>query len=186
MSGSFQLAIHLFLQLGVILIACRVCGKILKHVGQTQVVGEMVAGVLLGPSLFGLLAPSAQHFMFPTKLATTIAGVVHLTVHPSMTILYALSQIGLVLYMFGVGMELDLGALSKHSKIALSVSLSGVLVPCLMGGVLGWLLVADHRLFTEKMVGLPGRTFSSVKNWTWSSSVCSVPPVNESRRISLN
>ena len=153
MSATFQLAIHLFLQLSVILIVCRVCGRLLRFVGQTQVVGEMVAGVLLGPSLFGFIAPSAQQILFPTRLTTMVAGVAHTTVHPSMLILYALSQVGLVLYMFAVGMELDLSTLTKHSKAALSVSLSGVLLPCILGGALGVFLVNDRRLFTDKMVG---------------------------------
>ena len=60
----------------------------------------MVAGVLLGPSLFGLLAPAAQAWLFPKALA---AG----GPHPSMLILYALSQLGLVLYMFMIGMEFN-------------------------------------------------------------------------------
>ena len=95
-----DLTVKLFLQLAVILAACRVCGWLGRRVGQTQVVSEMVAGVLLGPSLFGLIAPAAQAWLFPTTLAAGAGGM-----HPSMLILYALSQIGLVLYMFNIGLQ---------------------------------------------------------------------------------
>ena len=65
MAGNFQLAVHLFLQLTVILLVCRIVGRLLRFVGQTQVVSEMIAGVLLGPSLLGLLAPEWQNWLFP-------------------------------------------------------------------------------------------------------------------------
>ena len=55
-----DLTVKLFLPLAVIFAACRLCGWLGRRVGQTQVVSEMVAGVLLGPSLFGLIAPEAQ------------------------------------------------------------------------------------------------------------------------------
>ncbi len=80
----------------------------------------MVAGVLLGPSLFGLLLPDAHALLFPR-------GV-------SMTVLYALSQVGLVLYMFLVGLTLDAALLTRHARDAAAVSLSGILVPVLMRG----------------------------------------------------
>lgn len=64
-----DLTVKLFLQLAVILAACRICGWLGRRVGQTQVVSEMVTGVLLGPSLFGLLAPEAQAWLFPKTLS---------------------------------------------------------------------------------------------------------------------
>jgi hypothetical protein len=64
-----DLTVKLFLQLAVILAACRVCGWLgRRFFGQTQVVSEIVAGVLLGPSLFGLLVPEAQAWLFPKTL----------------------------------------------------------------------------------------------------------------------
>ncbi|MCC6358249.1 MAG: cation:proton antiporter, partial [Phycisphaerales bacterium] len=78
---NFQLSIHLFLQLAIILAACRVVGWAGRLIGQPQVVGEMIAGVLLGPSLLGLLAPEAHAALFP-KNAT-------------MTVIYCMAQIGL-------------------------------------------------------------------------------------------
>jgi Kef-type K+ transport system membrane component KefB len=64
--SNSELAILFFLQLAVILGACRLVGMLAKKIGQPQVVGEMIAGVLLGPSLFGLLLPHVQQYVFPT------------------------------------------------------------------------------------------------------------------------
>lgn len=145
MKGSFELAVHLFLQLTVILATCRLVSAILcRYFGQTRVVGEMVAGVLLGPSLLGLLAPEAQQWLFPT-VVTLPNGSRH--VHPSMTILYALSQVGLVLYMFLIGLELNRSLLVRHSRKALFISGAGILVPALMGGAQGYWFAANPDLF---------------------------------------
>lgn len=137
MAGNFQLAIHLFLQLTVILATCRLSGRLLRYLGQTQVVSEMVAGVLLGPSLLGLLAPHAQNWLFPRG--------------PQMSILYALSQIGLVLYMFLIGLELNRGLLLQHSRDAITISLSGILAPVLLGGALGWMIADNAAVFTHQI-----------------------------------
>jgi len=152
MKGNFELAVHLFLQLTVILVTCRVTGRLLRYLGQTQVVSEMVAGVLLGPSLLGILAPDLQSWLFPTKLAVGAAGAQTLVTHPNMTILYALSQIGLVLYMFLIGLQLNTELLTKHSKGAAAISLSGILAPVAMGGLMGYLLADRRDLFSEGLV----------------------------------
>ena len=62
---NVELAILFFLQIAVILLACRVVGAVARRCGQPQVVAEMTAGVLLGPSLFGWIAPEAQAWLFP-------------------------------------------------------------------------------------------------------------------------
>ena len=85
-----DLAIRFFLQLAFIVATCRIVGLLAKRVGQPQVVAEMIAGVLMGPSLFGLLLPGVQGYLFPKT---------------SMSIIYAVSQVGLVLYMFLIGLE---------------------------------------------------------------------------------
>ena len=137
MAGNFQLALHLFLQLTVILLACRIVGRLLRPMGQTQVVGEMVAGVLLGPSLLGMLAPEWQTWLFP-------GGA-------QMSILYALSQIGLVLYMFLIGMELNRDLLLQHRRDAALISLSGILPPVIVGGALGWFISDNPAVFTDRI-----------------------------------
>src|SRR5687768_5744688 len=146
MGGSFQLTIHLFLQLAVILLSCRLMGTLLRRLGQPQVVGEMVAGVLLGPSLLGVIAPDAQRFLFPATQSQMAVGGMY---NPSMTLLYALSQVGLVLFMFIIGLELNLRLLNQHSREALAISLSGVLVPAILGGLFGYLAGNNSNLFAS-------------------------------------
>ncbi len=89
---NHELSIVFFLALAAILLACRLVGYLARFVGQPQVVGEMIAGVLIGPSLLGLIAPQAQAVLFPKAV---------------MPVLYVVAQIGLVLYMFLVGLDFD-------------------------------------------------------------------------------
>ena len=146
MPNNFELSVHLFLQLAVVLAACRLVGVLLRRLGQTQVVADMVAGFLLGPSLLGLLNPGVQQWLFPTTVA--VGSPPGVTVgHPSLAIVYALGQLGLVLYMFSVGLGLNVGILVRHVRHTAVTSLSGVITPLVMGGALGLLLYQDGRLF---------------------------------------
>lgn len=139
--SAHELTVKLFLQLAAILAACRLCGFLgRRFLGQTQVVSEMVAGVLLGPSLFGVLVPGAQAWLFPKTLA---AG----GPHPSMLILYALSQIGLVLYMFIIGMEFNHRLILGRVRHASLVSGAGIAVPLTLGAVAALTLRGDADLF---------------------------------------
>jgi len=117
-------------------------GKLLRLFGQPQVVGEMVAGVLLGPSLLGIISPQAQQWLFPTAAQNGAT-------HPSMAILYALSQVGLVLFMFLIGLELNVRLLNQHSREALAISISGVLVPAILGGAFGFFAGDNSTLFAS-------------------------------------
>lgn len=144
MPTNADLVLHLFLQLAVIVGACRLGGWLLRPLGQTQVVSEMIIGVLLGPSVFGLLLSTMQGFLFPTTL--TLAEGTTIT-HPAMSILYALSQLGLVLYMFLIGLQLDTALITRHFKHAASISGSGIAAPMLFGGAIGFALAGDDRLF---------------------------------------
>lgn len=145
-----ELAARFFLQVAVILTACRLVGWLGRLAGQTQVVSEMIAGVLLGPSLLGLLLPEAQAWLFPQVLETP-AGDLR---HPSMTILYAASQLGLVLYMFLIGLEFDTGLLRLQAKSAFSVSASGVVVPFALGAGAAVLLRDRYPLFAPEAAPL--------------------------------
>ena len=95
--NNVHLAVQFFIQLAVILLFCRIVGAIAGRLGQPQVVAEMLAGVLLGPSLFGLLLPDAQHWLFPWDTAQKMRD--------TQSYLFPASQLGLALYMFVVGME---------------------------------------------------------------------------------
>lgn len=130
---SFDLSVRFFLQLAFILGACRVVGLLAQRVGQSQVVSEMITGVLLGPSLFGLLLPDLQRWCFPQE---------------SMPILYAVSQVGLSLYMFLVGLEFEVDLIRRRMRSALSVSLAGIVVPFILGGVIATVLASDADFFS--------------------------------------
>lgn len=107
----------------VILVVAGICGRLAQMVMQPRVLGEMVAGVLLGPTLFGALFPGAQAALFSSD------------VRP---ILYVLSTIGLTLYMFLVGAGLDHSARSPgESRRAAALAVSGVLPSLLLGFVVG-------------------------------------------------
>jgi len=151
--SNFQLAILLAFQLTVILAACQMLGWIgRRFLGQTQVVMEMVAGVLLGPSLFGWAAPSLQASLFPRTLDLLTPGGEMLTVpHPAMAVLFALGQVGLVLYMFLVGLEVDFGLLRGRTRAAAIISTTGIAVPMAFGGLLGLALEGRGDLFDGRV-----------------------------------
>ena len=137
--SNFELSVLFFLQLTVILAVCRGVGWLARWLGQPQVVAEMIAGVMLGPSLFGWLWPEAQAWLFPPA---------------SKGILYAVSQVGLVLYMFLIGLEFDIDLIRNRWRSAASVSLSGILVPFVLGCGLGLLLLdnAGGSFFAPSVV----------------------------------
>ncbi|ATC65653.1 cation/H(+) antiporter [Nibricoccus aquaticus] len=129
---------HLFLQLLVIIGISRIAGAIFSKLGQPSVVGEMAAGILLGPSLFGWVAPEAFAFVFPTESLGTIK---------------LLSQIGVCLFMFTVGMELNIAHVRSKAHAAVVVSHASIVVPYFLGVVLAYFL------FTSLAAG--GTTFTA-------------------------
>ena len=150
---DLDLGILFFLQLAIITLACRVVGRLGRFIGQTQVVMEMVAGVLLGPSLFGLLLPQYQAALFPQKYPLVLDGVTHEVRHPSMQILYIIAQLGLVLYMFLVGVEFDVSLIKKRAGSAVLVSVSGVLSPLILGIAFGFFLHGQATAGTSLYFG---------------------------------
>jgi len=129
--GDFS--IHFFLQLAVILVACRVVGWLgRKLLGQPQVVGEMIAGVVLGPSLLGLLFPGLQGTIFPKE---------------TKNVLYAGAQLGVGLYMFLVGTTLRLDHFRSKAKSASMVSIAGIAAPFAIAVAITPLLLGMPGLF---------------------------------------
>jgi Kef-type K+ transport system membrane component KefB len=108
----------LLLQVIVILVAARAVGAIFHKAGQSAVIGEMVAGIILGPSLLGLLSPGAQAFLFPAA---------------SLDFLKLLSQIGVIIFMFVVGMDLNVRHLRREAHAAVLVSHASIVVPFFLG-----------------------------------------------------
>ncbi|WP_051854551.1 cation:proton antiporter [Streptomyces sp. NRRL B-1347] len=121
--STTELGPTFFLAVVVILVTCRVTALALRALGQPPVVGEMVAGVLLGPSLLGLVAPGVEEELFPDALRP---------------VLFVAGQIGLVIFMFQAGYELRTDRLKPLAKAAGAVSAAGVLVPLALGTGLAW------------------------------------------------
>lgn len=118
----------LLLQLVVIIVTTRLVGKLFFKIGQPPVLGEIVAGIVLGPSLLGWLSPETMAFLFPAS---------------SMETLKLLSQLGVVLFMFVVGMELDVRRLRKKAYAAIMVSHASIIVPFFLGAALSLFLYSS-------------------------------------------
>lgn len=140
--SNLHLAVQFFLQLAVILLFCRLVGAIALRFGQPQVVAEMLAGVLLGPSLFGLLWPEAQHWLFPWDPAQKIRD--------TQSYLFPASQLGLALYMFIVGMEFRVDIVRRRLRSSIAVSVAGMVTPFLLGAGLAWVFFHYTELFPKK------------------------------------
>ncbi|ESQ79136.1 cation:proton antiporter [Asticcacaulis sp. YBE204] len=133
--NASDFSIHFFLQLAVIILTCRVVGWLgQKFLGQPQVVGEMIAGVILGPSLLGLLFPDFQAAIFPKE---------------TKNVLYVGAQFGVGLYMFLVGCSFRGDHFAKKGKSAFAVSLSGIAAPFLLAVLITPWLMTIPGLFAE-------------------------------------
>lgn len=108
----------LLLQVIVILICCRIFGWLFMKIGQPTVVGEILAGIVLGPSILGHIFPEASAFLFPLESLGNIT---------------LLSQFGLILFMFAIGMELDLSEVRSKLKETILISHTSIIVPFFFG-----------------------------------------------------
>jgi Kef-type K+ transport system membrane component KefB len=140
--SNLHLAVQFFLQLAVILLFCRLVGAIALRFGQPQVVAEMVAGVLLGPSLFGLLWPEAQHWLFPWDPAQKVRD--------TQSYLFPASQLGLALYIFIVGMEFRVDIVRRRLRSSIAVSVAGMVAPFVLGAGLAWIFFYYTELFPKR------------------------------------
>lgn len=122
------------LQLAVIIGVSRIVAWIFQRLGQSQVVGEMAAGIALGPTLLGQVAPDAFHALFPPA---------------SMGFLNALSQVGLVVFVYLVGVRTDFTELRLHSKLAAVASAASIGVPMGLGAVLALYLYRTYGTGNE-------------------------------------
>lgn len=116
---------QVFFQLIVILLAVQLCGYLCKRVGQQWVIGEILAGLALGPSLLGAVLPRIQTFIFPAS---------------SLPTLQTLGDLGLTLYMFGLGARLDSHLLLGQGRKAVLTSISGIVLPFVLGAFVAFFL----------------------------------------------
>ena len=134
--ASLEVFTDIIAALVVVLGVAHLCGRFIQQLGQPRVVGEMVAGVLLGPTLFGMLAPELHASLFTPDAIQTI---------------FVLSNLGLAFYMFLVGCELDIDMFNgKAMQRAGLMAMSGIVPPLLLGGLCAQLL---YEVLNETGVG---------------------------------
>jgi Kef-type K+ transport system membrane component KefB len=117
--------LHLLIALAAVILLGRILALLFVRLGQPPVIGEVLAGICLGPSLLGRVSPAACELILPAAVAPSLAVV---------------AQIGVVLYMFVVGLELNPGVLRKQGHTTLAISHASIIVPFSLGAVLAlWL-----------------------------------------------
>jgi Kef-type K+ transport system membrane component KefB/nucleotide-binding universal stress UspA family protein len=142
-------------ELILLLLVGRLLGELMNRLGQPALFGQLIAGVLLGPSVFGLVWPAAHHFIFPDNKTLK-------------TMIDAVSQIGILLLLLLTGMETNLALVRRRKRAVVSSSLSGIAVPFVLGVALAYALPSDaipmheNRLVTALFMGT-ALSISSVK-----------------------
>jgi len=134
--GHHELLLVL-VQLSLLLLVARGLGEFMRRINQPPVVGELLAGVLLGPSLFGLLFPDLQAHIFPKSQEQS-------------DLLSVISWLGVLFLLIVTGLETDLKLILRKGKTALLISLGGIIVPFITGFGLGWLLPDSFLADPEK------------------------------------
>ncbi|MFE2886911.1 cation:proton antiporter [Streptomyces graminifolii] len=134
-ASLFDTVQRLLVTLSVILASCQLTGRLMRRLSQPTVIGEILAGILLGPSFLGLLWPAGYDWLLPQPL-----------IEP----LNALAQLGLVFFMFLVGQETDFRRIGRRGRNVLVISHVGVAVPLLAGIALAFLM---YRSYAPEKIG---------------------------------
>jgi Kef-type K+ transport system membrane component KefB len=121
--------VKVLVALTVIMITARVVGALFARFNQPAVIGEVVGGILLGPSLLGRIAPDAAALVLPADAAP---------------ILSVIAQLGVILYMFLVGLELDLAVLGARARTTIAISNASIILPFALGIALAWVIYREH------------------------------------------
>ncbi len=132
--------LHVLLALTVVLVTARIMGIIFSTIKQPAVIGEVLGGILLGPSFLGYLAPNLYNSLLPSSVSP---------------FLEIIAQLGVILYMFFIGLELDLNRLRKSGHVATAISHASIILPFLLGSVLA--LAIFHQVCPPQV---PFRNFS--------------------------
>jgi Kef-type K+ transport system membrane component KefB len=131
---------HVLLAMIVVIIAARLLGAVFRRLAQPAVIGEVVAGILLGPSLLGRVAPSVSEYLLPRSVA------------PSLQII---AQLGVILFMFLVGLELDTSLLRKRTRATVAISHASIVLPLALGAMAALFI---HEEFAP--AGVPFNVFA--------------------------
>ncbi|MEX2176405.1 MAG: cation:proton antiporter [Pirellulaceae bacterium] len=115
---SSDLLWHMLLALAAVVASGQILGRLFRYVGQPPVIGEVLAGIALGPSLLGWAWPAGYAYLLPPSIEPQLSVIAHL---------------GVVLYMFAIGLELDMTALRQSGAAALAISLAGMVLPFVLG-----------------------------------------------------
>jgi len=130
--NQVPIVLHVLATLGTVLALGFVLGRLCRSIGQPPVIGEVIAGILLGPSLLGTISPEAMHLLIPSESQDPKRQV--------SSALKAISQFGVILYMFLVGLELNGARLKNHAKSFIAISHASIVVPFVLGaGLALWL-----------------------------------------------
>ena len=122
---------HLLLTLATVIVLGRIVGWAFGYIGQPPVIGEVIAGIMLGPSLLGQIAPGAPEWLLPPRVAPFLREV---------------AQLGVILYMFLVGLELNASRLKQRAWATIAISHASIVVPFMLGVGLGLVL---HKEFAD-------------------------------------
>ncbi len=122
---QLEVLLHILLALTVIILFARVLGLLFRYIHQPPVIGEVIGGILLGPSFLGRIAPGLSHYLLPTTLAPFLS---------------VLAQVGILLYMFLVGIEFEPGVMKEKTHTAILVSHSSIMTPFILGAGLSLIL----------------------------------------------
>jgi K+:H+ antiporter len=139
-SVDINILLHLLLALALVITTARLLGTLFHAAHQPAVIGEIIAGILLGPSLLGRFAPTVSHYLLPATVAP---------------FLNVISQVGVILYMFLVGLELDPGLMRQRGRATIAISHAGITAPFLLGSLLALLL---YPIFSSR--GVPFADFA--------------------------
>ncbi|MCY2964729.1 MAG: cation:proton antiporter [Planctomycetota bacterium] len=147
MADHVDVARHVLATLAAVVFLGFVLARAFRYVGQPPVIGEVIAGILLGPSLLGAISPDAMHVLIPSPTSDPKGQV------PAA--LQAVSQLGIILYMFVVGLELNAARLAGRAQAAVAVSHASIVVPFVLGAALA---LGLYPVFSHQ--GVPFTSFA--------------------------
>jgi Kef-type K+ transport system membrane component KefB len=124
-SGQYNPLVHVFLTLAAVAALGWLLGNLFRFVGQPPVIGEVIAGIMLGPSVLGRLSPEAAGFLLPASVAPFLSVI---------------AQLGVIMYMFLIGLELNLDALKDRTQATVTIAHAGIVIPFVLGAALALLL----------------------------------------------